>query len=1183
MYLRRLHVHGFKAFADRQHFEFGPGMTVIVGPNGSGKSNVHDAIRWALGEHATRQIRARKTEDVIFSGSDQRRQMGSAEVTLTLDNSDGWMPIEFSEVTVTRRAHRSGDNEYLINGQRVRLADVLDLFRRAQVGQNSYAMMSQGLVDEVLGLRPRERRELIEEAADVRRHRQQLNLSERRLTETRDNLGRVRLLIREVEPRLRQLERQSRKAERYRELQSQLRDALCVYYEAELRRVHDALAAARATHDQQAQDFAQARSALQRLDARLKQLDATAAERRESLQALQRQERELAEQALRLEQRIALADQRHELLQQRRTDVEAELAAAAAEPGVPDGGGDQLAVLDLRVEEWRTALEREREALQSADEAARDVLREVAEAEAARARLTAELEDATRRVDEHEQRRRERDADLGAARARLEELLDGLRALGVRALDLDRRGVALKEAASAARRRRDENESAMEERLRLLIEARDTLRAAEGRVRQQQERRAVLEELAELAGASAPQALLAGAQAGDDGREPLVGIVGTIGQLIRVPEGLEAAIEAALAEQIAAVVVEREQDAIDAIAFLRDQGAGTATLLPLESVDHNYPVNLFNERGVLGVAARLVRTDQRFRPLIDTLLGRTIVVEDLDGARRMIRRGLGAVVTRDGVLLRPGGAYYGGRGGGGARAFTLRREGERLPEQVEDARRTVEAARARLQDAEARVTVVRDDVTRARDGVDEAEELRRSHEQQLATLRGEQATLSAEMRLARERVAGQLDAEPAAAARRRRDALQRDLDAVAANSGALRDRSGAVIAERDGVAERVTAAAAALAAAEGGQRSEVEQREERNQARRRARERRQLVESQSEQLRREMEDLELSLRESREQAAHERSALALAQAAVDPAHSALTETTDEARELAATRGAAQARLLGAERATLQAESALRERAAEAAETPSEQASVAASLAAAGDETAAPVRGGAEVDTAALRDRISELRGEIRALGPVNVDAVEDLGEEHGRHEFLSKQVADLESAEQELRAAIRDLRKLIRARFDETFGHVNAAFSEYFQRFFGGGAAELRLVAAADEDDDDPGVEITAQPPGKRISSLNVLSGGERALTSVSLLFALLSVNPAPICVLDEVDAALDEANVERFVETLRELCGRSQFIVITHNRATVEAADAIYGVSMGEDSTSRVLSLMLAGLPQAS
>ena len=262
MHLRKLEVQGFKAFADRQTFEFGPGITVVAGPNGSGKSNVHDAIRWALGEQPSKQIRARKTEDVIFSGSDQRRQLGSAEVTITLDNSDGWMPIDYKEVAVTRRAHRSGDNEYLINGKKVRLSDVHDLFRRARVGQNSYAMMSQGLVDEVLAMRPQERRGLIEEAADVKGHRQQLQLSERRLTETRDNLGRVRLLIREVEPRLRQLERQSKKAERHRQLQHQLHDALRTYYEQELRKGGEAVTAARARHDQQTQAFQQAEATL---------------------------------------------------------------------------------------------------------------------------------------------------------------------------------------------------------------------------------------------------------------------------------------------------------------------------------------------------------------------------------------------------------------------------------------------------------------------------------------------------------------------------------------------------------------------------------------------------------------------------------------------------------------------------------------------------------------------------------------------------------------------------------------------------------------------------------------------------------------------------------------------------------------------------------------------------------
>nr|HRC63153.1 AAA family ATPase [Dehalococcoidia bacterium] len=324
MYLRRVEVHGFKSFADRQRFEFGPGVTAVVGPNGSGKSNVAEAVRWALGEQSARSLRARKTEDVIFSGSDKRRQLGMAEVTLVLDNSEQWMPVDFSEVSVTRRAYRSGESEYLINGQRVRLMDVHDLFRRAQVGQNSYAMMSQGLVDEVLALRPVERRDLIEEAADVHRHRIELNRAERRLTETRDNLGHVRMLIREVEPRLKQLERQSARAERFKVLQAQLSDALQVYYEHELRAAQDALTAARARHDQQAQAFQSARIEVDSVLGRADAIDGRVHELRMALERAQSVDRTLTEEGLRLQQAVALAEQRLELLAVRREEVEAE-------------------------------------------------------------------------------------------------------------------------------------------------------------------------------------------------------------------------------------------------------------------------------------------------------------------------------------------------------------------------------------------------------------------------------------------------------------------------------------------------------------------------------------------------------------------------------------------------------------------------------------------------------------------------------------------------------------------------------------------------------------------------------------------------------------------------------------------------------------------------------------------
>ena len=1226
MHLRRLEVHGFKAFAERQTFEFGPGMTVVMGPNGSGKSNVHDAIRWALGEHVSGSIRARKTEDVIFSGSDQRRQMGTAEVTITLDNSEGWMPIDFNEVTVTRRAHRSGDNEYLINGQKVRLSDVLDLFRQAHVGQNSYAMMSQGLVDEVLAMRPVDRRGLIEEAADVKGHRRQLQLSERRLTETRDNLGRVRLLIREVEPRLRQLERQSKKAARYHEIQRQLHDALQTYFEQELRTANETLVAARATHDQQTQAFAAAQTEIAGHDERMNGFEATVRERTEALAALQTKERGLAEEGLRLEQQIALAEQRLELLKRRIADIESELTASA-ELGAPTIAEDseRLAALELAVEQARAALEREREAMQAADAAARDVLRENAEAEARRTRLEVERTDAVRRIEESERRRVEADTARASAEERREDLLGELRVLGGGALELERRGQALAVAADEARQSRDATEDALEQQLAALTEARDAVHVAETQVTQLGERAELLAALAEQqpeAGASGGQALLAASREAPDGEEPLAGVVGAVGRIISVPEGLEPAVEAALADQFAAIIVEREEDAIAAIEFLRDASAGTATVLPLETLDHKYPLNFFNERGVVGVAARLVKTEQRYRPLIDSLLGRTIIVDDLDVARRMIKRGLGSVVTRDGILLRPGGAYYGGRTGTGrsaaASGFALQSEIDAIPQRVTEAEQAVAGATQHQQAAERAVVDARAGVASARSGLDKTIEMAREHAHRVAGLRRTQTALSAEMTSIRVRLTVATDEGGGDAPREARIEATRGIEEVGRVLDALRDRSEAVVGERDQAAERVTAAATTLAASQGTQQAALEERKQQTETARRAQERAESLRNEHQKARGEIEDLELSSRGHREQAANNRSALALAQETIGPAHAALAEASEAQRELVAKRGEVQAQLMATERATLQAETDL-QGAATHLETlqrqvtdegmkladdgtvqPVETAKAATDDADSDDEqlpvdeaTAetvplfAAMRGGAVIDPVALRDTISELRGEIRALGSVNIEAVEDLTEERERHDYLSEQVQDLEAAEVELRAAIRDLRRLIRERFSETFVDVNEAFGEYFQRFFGGGTASLSLVQSDDEGEDaedtDPGVEITAQPPGKRIASLNVLSGGERALTSVALLFALLSVNPAPVCVLDEVDAALDEANVGRFVETLRELCENSQFIVVSHNRRTFEAADSIYGISMGEDSVSRVLSLQLEDMPNAS
>lgn len=1191
-------------------------MTVIAGPNGSGKSNVADAIRWALGEQSQKQVRARKTEDVIFSGSEKRRQMGMAEVTLILDNSEQWMPIEFSEVSVTRRAHRSGENEYLINGQTVRLADVIDLFRRAQVGQNSYAHMSQGLVDEVLALKPGDRRELIEEAADLRRHRHQLTLSERRLVETRDNLGHVRMLIREVEPRIRALQRQSKRAARYQELAAELADAFEVYFESELRSAQEGRTAAQAEYDQKGAAFVEARDALAKLEGRLGELNAVLGERRTTLETAQRKERELAEEGLRLEQAIALAQQRLDLLAERRDELERAIAVADV-PEDESGSFDSLlASMDAKVSEEQARLQRDRAALSSADEATRAVLRDLSEAEARRARLEAEREDLGRRIEEERTRLERRSAEKAEARAALEAL--GAESITQRqALEQhEREGEARAEAARMARERREATERRLDEARQDLDAAQQALRAAEDRVRTLQERQSLIVQLQEsmpsaLGGA---QALIEGkAEPAPEGEEhPLSGVVDAVARLIRVPEGMETAIEAALAEHLSAIVVEKYEDAIAALTYLRETGNGTATVYPLEKIEHKYPLNLFNERGVIGIAARLVRCEQQYRPLVDTLLGRVIVVEDMRVAEAMITRGLGSVVTRDGTLLRPGGALYGGRAGGMSERFSMQRELEGLPAQIDEARAALAPAEAQVAAARATVAETQDAIAAARRVVDEAEEARRQHAAGRTAIERRQAEIDSEVRALTRRIEDDpADAPRAEELRTRLAATVTSIEEVAERITAFRDRSTAVGSERDAAATRVTEATQALAGVEAERRALVAQREERISARKAALEQLQERKASLEQITREREDLELQLRDRRERQANLRTERADVQGQIGPAHALVAELTSEERELTASRGDSQRTVLGVEREMMESENRLR-RAVErlqalereiaeegmqvladgsvkplpkAATSEADGGAVEADDA---DEDAlvvagAPVRGGADVDVVALRERITELRAEIRALGPVNVEAVEELTTEQERFDFLTEQVADLEGAEAELREAIRDLKKLIRERFVETFHLVNERFGVYFTRFFGGGQAELRLLENEDDPEAEPGVDIFAQPPGKRITNMAVLSGGERSMTSVALLFALLSVNPAPMVVLDEVDAALDEANVGRFVDTLLELRDRTQFVVISHNRRTIEAGDAIYGISMGDDSASQVLSLRLQDLAKSA
>ncbi|HYM15619.1 MAG TPA: chromosome segregation protein SMC [Dehalococcoidia bacterium] len=1226
MYLKKLEIQGFKSFANKTALHFGTGVTCVVGPNGTGKTNVADSLRWVLGEHASRMLRARKTEDVIFAGSDKRAPMGVAEVNITLDNSGHWLPIAFDEVVVSRRAYRSGENEYLINNTKVRLRDVVDLFMRAQVGQNSYAFMGQGMVEQVLSLRPEDRRGLIEEAAEVRLYRTQLEDAQHKLTATRENMDRVRMLVREIEPRINQLERQAGRALKYQDLARELAETLHVWYGHQWREINDLVLAAVTTLDQRAEELERARNDARACDDGLAQLRAAIAERRAEIAARDERLRKLQDYIRDLERRAALDGERARMLTERLDELADELATLRADEAAqartmvaPD-----TAHLELAVSAARDELAQLRARLASVEQEILRLQQGAMADEQAAATALAAVEDLTHRItdaaDAAAGLRREHDASLAERKKLIGELAAWAAGYARVARDAATAAPRLeqairereREAAAAAAYRRDQ--PALEAELR-------TLRA-------EMDAASVRLELIESIDAAPPHPdagvrmiLEAGGLLKREtvpAETELRGVVGLVGQLLRVPPGLEKAIEAALAENLFAIVMEREADLRTATALLLEGDAGRATMYALDNFQDTRPLHLIKERGMVGVASGLVRCDSRYRRLVDTLLGRTVVVEDASFAQRVVRRGLAAAVaTLDGVLVRPVGSVAAGSQAAVRATFVRERELADLPAALERLRPLVEEKEAALRDA---LRQQQDAERRAADLLEEIDRRRAEKaqvEMALATARPRLEAIAARLR-SHTSAARQRDAR-AASLRELRDRAEGEraarADEARTRASLAEQARGTLVAleaERAELIDAVAEHAAQVARLEGELRSGRQVTDAERAAHERVTRQIATKEAQHSAMTQEAQAITARLSATRRELDEQSGDAQALQAELEPARQELAQFESRERELSAQLAESNERMRGAERLVYEAEGEVRTRRDELEQLrqtldaegfvatadgevhrapepepepgPGEQAP-AAYAHAPGDlppwlrtedgPDLPPVRGGAAVNPTEMRDRVADLRAQIRALGPVNEEAASEYEESRERFDFLSGQLGDMTQAEEQLLGAIAELETEIRERFRGTFKLVNREFERYFSAFFRGGTARLEL---GDPDEYGlPGVEIYAQPPGKKLGSLALLSGGERSLTAVALLFALLQANPSPICVLDEVDAALDEANVGRFVEELRALSQRTQFIIITHNRRTIETADTIYGVSMGADSVSRVLSLRLA------
>ncbi len=1178
MKLKRLDIHGFKSFYHRTTVVFDDGITAVVGPNGCGKSNVVDAIKWVMGEQGPKALRGSAMEDVLFSGSEARGPMGMCEVRLTFAN-DGSVQVparwaEVDEIAVERRLERSQGSDYLLNKRRCRLADVQDLVAGTGVGAGpgggrAYAIIEQGQIGRIVSAKAGDRRILIEEAAGITRYRNRKRLAERKMNETRQNLERVDDVVGEVESRLRSLKRQAKKAERYRDYRAEarriaLKAGVFEYLRLWAEQRHfERLVATRGSAEgdaRRAVEAADARRAAAQLaeqgadEAARAAADALSAAERElqhlrgRVELLEGEARTLSKQLEDTREELSRGAGRHAELDTERAaaqDAHRALAAAA------EGDADAVGALDGR----RLAAQK---ALLGARSGAERLRRQEAEEAHAVARARADQTAAERRAVELRERAGQQSseadrvasqqADLArqaeAARAALAEAEATIEAARAEARAAgDRRG-AHREAAQAAH--------AEERRIA------ESLAGLRSRVASLEE----LERRREGLGEGSRAVLEAG---GDH-------VLGAVPERLCVPAEYEAAVAAVLAERLSGVVVRDLAGAADAIAFLRGRGRGRGVFVSAAATPEPAPPAP-DVGGVRGLLADLVGGDALSR----SLLGDALLVDDLDVALALARDGLwsGTLVAADGTLLQGRAFLVGGADGADPAPLSRRREIRDLGVEIEDlsdARARAAAAaegaraagRAEREAAEAASRAAHAGELRqaeARKDVNRADGQAHAHGERAGRLRAEAGRLLREAATADEAGRAAAEAlEKAQTSRVDRDRAIEQADAAVNEAEEARDVAVVALHEaRTAAVARRERADAALGTLQ--------------------RLRRQIADADERRLRatRSGDEIERRLSEISEQRAESAAACEGAQEAAGVQASALASARETHQEaVVATRAADEA--LGVARAARdegrdalgEARLALRERELERGHV---EERIAASY---GERVGDVVREFHEQPPPSdeERARLAQLEALIEKMGEVNVGAIQEYEEVSGRHAFLTAQRRDLVDAMADLEQAIETINRTSRALFKETFEAVNEHFKVLFPRLFRGGRAELKLTEP--EDLLETGIEMLAQPPGKKLQHVGLMSGGEKAMCAIALVFAVFRVKPSPFCLLDEVDAPLDDANIGRFNEIVREMSQTAQIVLITHNKRTMEIADVLYGVTMEESGVSKLVSVRM-------
>ena len=1176
MVFKELEIQGFKSFPDKVKITFDAGVTGVVGPNGSGKSNLSDAVRWVLGETSSRQLRAAgKMEDVIFGGTRRRSAMGFASVRLTLDNTGHTLDVDADEVTIGRKYYRSGDSEYTINGQVCRLRDVYELLLDTGIGRDGYSVIGQGRIAEIVAAKSSERREIFEEACGIAKYRYRKTEAERRLAAAGENLERLRDILGELESRVGPLEKESAKAQKFLELSEQRKTLEVTLWTDSVHRARD-------TVRQQVRDYETAQADYERFDGEAKAAEQEAEEIRMQAQQLTIAVERLNGDIRSITEQISGSDSRIAVLENDILRNEESIASLRSEIEAGEQDGAEADAALQRHRAVAAKMEAEGEKLAAEIDALNAELTKLADASnasgARKDTLRAEITDLTARRTEAQVAQAAAEAAEETARQRLPALEQAVQE------GTDQWETARQDLTDTIRYREmlTENEkqlanvrSGLELKLKNRKAALDEADTAEQRLGREldaaRQRLSVLRELEKNMDGyqNSVKAVMRAA-----GARRLRGIIGPVSAILKVEPGCEVAVETALGAALQNIVVENEAAAKAAIALLRSDNAGRATFLPLDTVQPG----VFRGRlsGTARLASSLVQADARYDNIVSNLLGRIIVVEDINEASRVARDNgfRSRVVTMDGQVINAGGSFTGGSVQRSAGLFTRKQEMEELriraaklqkdclaaQEKTDQCKEQVDALQAELTaTASEQITAANDRVRaeaeqkRLEAAAAQLETARNARRQEIDTLQAaladsrakaeDAAKLQAELTAKIDRRTAEMSriaegddsfltrqnalAQDLSAKRLEQVTRQKDAELAYSQIAALEQRARDAAARRASLEESV----AALAARSDACRAEI-----------------------------------ADIRQTR----------ADSQTTIAQKEAEIREATQKrlARQQAETETLARARTAADSREEMSREMArLAERKA-AAESEYDQ-----TVAKLWDEYQLSVSQAealcVEFDSLpALRAQVADLRGKIRALGSVNVSAIEEYKEVKARYDALVTQVTDVEESRNELSRMISKLSAQMREIFTDSFRAINENFGRVFAELFGGGEASLML-----EDESDvlsSGIGIRVAPPGKVIKNLEALSGGEQALVAISIYFAILAVNPAPFCILDEIEAALDDANVVRFAQYLRQVSDKTQFIVITHRRGTMEAANVLYGVTMQEDGVSKLLKLDL-------